>query len=185
MDLLQPDEAAHHQPRADEQHERQRDFSLRRARCGDAAAPRVGESDVLARSVRFRSWRAALSAGTVPNTIAVTAVIATVNTRTEASMRISAIRGRFAGIDRPQDDESGLREAGGPTRPPAAASTRLSVTSCRTRRSPRAPSAARSAISCCRAVDRASSRCATLAQAMSSTNADRADECEERRDGRA
>jgi len=56
-----------------------------------------------------------------------------------------------------------------PSPPPAAAITTLSVSNCRTRRIRLAPRAVRSAISLRRDAARASSRLATLAQAMSST----------------
>ncbi len=56
-----------------------------------------------------------------------------------------------------------------PTRPPAAARTRLSVNVCRIRRPRPAPSARRTAISFCRAEARLRSRFATLAHAISRT----------------
>ena len=56
-----------------------------------------------------------------------------------------------------------------PSAPPSRARSRLSVTSCRTRRSRPAPSAARSSSSRLLAYARASSRFARLAQAISST----------------
>ena len=56
------------------------------------------------------------------------------------------------------------------TVPPSASST-LSIRSCRTTRHRLAPSAARIAISRSRAVDRASSMLATLAQAISNSSA--------------
>ena len=62
-----------------------------------------------------------------------------------------------------------------PPMAPAAESTRLSASSCRTIRHRLAPSAARTASSRARPVPRASSRFATLAHAMSSTHADGAE----------
>ena len=56
-----------------------------------------------------------------------------------------------------------------PQAPPRAASTRLSTSSCRAISARDAPSAVRTVISRWRAVPRASSRLATLAQAISST----------------
>ena len=58
-----------------------------------------------------------------------------------------------------------------PSAPPASANKRLSVRSWRTMRDRRAPSAWRTASSRARAVERASSRLAMLAQAMRSTSA--------------
>ena len=57
-----------------------------------------------------------------------------------------------------------------PRPPPSSEINRLSVSICRTRRQRPAPSAARTAISRCRAVARASSRLAALTQAISSTS---------------
>ncbi len=57
-----------------------------------------------------------------------------------------------------------------PSAAPVRATSTLSVRSCRTTRQPSAPSATRTAISFERAVARASSRLATLAHAMRSTN---------------
>ncbi len=61
--------------------------------------------------------------------------------------------------------------AAGPAAAPSAVSTQLSVISCRSSRPRPAPTAVRTAISRRRASDRAISRLATLAQAMSRTNA--------------
>ena len=58
-----------------------------------------------------------------------------------------------------------------PTAPPSAASSTLSVNSCRIRRQRPAPTASRTLISALRKAARASSRFATLAQAISSTSA--------------
>ena len=58
-----------------------------------------------------------------------------------------------------------------PRAPPMEASSKLSVSSCRTTRNGEAPRAVRSAISRRRAVPRASKRFATLEQAISSTKA--------------
>jgi len=58
-----------------------------------------------------------------------------------------------------------------PSRPPAVESSTLSVSSCRSSRARRAPSASRTAISRCRPLARASSRPATLAHAISSSSA--------------
>ena len=66
-----------------------------------------------------------------------------------------------------------------PSAPPAKASIRLSVSSCRTSRPRVAPSESRTEISFCRVVARESSRLATLAQTISSTSAD--DDAEDRR----
>ena len=170
LHLLQPDEAAHQQAGTDEQDERERDFAPHEQRCAAGVVHGCGERDVLARSVRLRSDAAVGAPGRA-------------RIRWPSARVTASVKRQDGGIDA----EWRPRAAGwsGPSRrstlsprfrqhqsqdSAAAASTRLSVASCRTRRRPPAPSAARSAISCCRAVDRASSRFATLAQAMSSTN---------------
>ena len=58
-----------------------------------------------------------------------------------------------------------------PKAPPAIESNRLSVSNCRRMRARPAPRASRTAISLCRTVARARSKCARLAQAMKRTNA--------------
>ena len=70
-----------------------------------------------------------------------------------------------------------------PAMPPSAASTRLSVSTCLTMRPRPAPIAARIASSRERAASRASSRLATLPQAISSTSADRGQQDEQPQSG--
>ena len=60
-------------------------------------------------------------------------------------------------------------EKSSPSAPPTSASSRLSVSNCRTRRQRLAPSAVRTASSLCREEARTSRRFATLAHAMRST----------------
>ena len=64
------------------------------------------------------------------------------------------------------------RASQAPASPATTASTRLSVSSCRINRHRPAPTAARTTISRARTDDRASSRLATLAHAISSTTTD-------------
>ena len=68
-----------------------------------------------------------------------------------------------------------------PASVPAAASSRLSISICRTRRAREAPSAARTAISRAAPVARASSSPATFRHAVSSTSADGTEQHEQRR----
>ena len=77
-------------------------------------------------------------------------------------------RGRLAGLSCTSASTPHTATSS-PSAPPTAASSTLSVSSCRTRRARPAPSARRIAISRCRTDERASSRFATFAQAMSST----------------
>ena len=94
-----------------------------------------------------------------------------VNTSTHRSKRICSTRGTVPGgasATNPGTPQSAIKI---PAAPPASATKVLSVSNCRTSRQRPAPKAVRTAISCCRPAARASNRFATLAQAMSSTNA--------------
>ena len=123
-----------------------------------------------ARSADVKSFPATCSAGSNPNarpvTIAISAVAASVVVSIEARAMSSTLWGAR--------DRSSLMPTfaiARPTAAPQSESRTLSVMSCRTRRPRPAPSAVRTAISLSRAVARTSRRFATLAQAMSSTNA--------------
>ncbi len=112
----------------------------------------------------------ACSAGTRPKRMPVAAVRASANQSTGPSRRIASVRGVPRGAiassaSMPQPPSTT------PAMPPIAASSRLSVSSCRTSRPRPAPSATRTATSRARAEARASSRLATLAHAINSTNA--------------
>ena len=112
----------------------------------------------------------AFHAGITPNTRPTTSAAAA----QKAATRTSKVSATLAGSN-PSGTSDGatLRMAAPipvPSAPPITASTRLSVTSCRTMRRRPAPSAERTASSRVRTVARASSRLATLAQQMRSTN---------------
>ena len=97
-------------------------------------------------------------------------LIAKVNANTRASRLASARRGTLAGASatRAEMHHTATRM---PAAPETAASTALSVISCRTMRLRLAPIAARMAISRLRAEPLASSRFAILAQAISRISA--------------
>ena len=112
--------------------------------------------------------RAACQAGAVPKSTPETTESATVNSSTGTFSSITVSDGSMnCGISattaRITRNASPM-----PTAPPTSASTRLSVRSCRAISTRDAPSAVRTVTSRCRAVPRARSRLATLAQAMSS-----------------
>ena len=131
LHLLQPDEAAHHQPGADEQDERQRDLCHHQ----DIPEPELQRRRRERRARAQRAveiLRAALSAGTIPKTIAVSPLTASVKARTPASIRTRTCAAGWPGPWR--ETVSPPSASTRPRTPPAAASTRLSVASCRTRR---------------------------------------------------
>ena len=113
--------------------------------------------------------RAVRSAGTIPNSRPAPAVTARAKRSTDGSSPIPSARGMPAGI------ESRIRStpqaaSSSPRAPPAAASTRLSTRSWRTRTVRPAPRAERTASSRSRSPERTSTRLATLTQAISSTS---------------
>ena len=114
--------------------------------------------------------RDSTSAGTRPKRMAVPPTTASANASSRTSIVVCARRGTDAGsaaiasVSRP----IALKP---PAMVPAAASTRLSTRTWRTRRRRDAPSAARTAISRARTVARASSRLATLRHAVTSRSA--------------
>ena len=116
----------------------------------------------------FKSVFAACQAGAMPNSSPVTIVSANANSSTVASMRTSGTGRRFAGITA-SIASTAHSAASNPAAPPIDDSTRLSTSSCRSSRPRLAPSAVRTAISFCRDAARASSRFATFADAISST----------------
>ena len=115
------------------------------------------------------SGREALHAGATPKMSAAANAAIAVNASTVPSIETAVARGSAAGaswINASMPDCAIHR----PTAPPSAASTRLSATSCRTRRHRLPPIAARTASSRSRAEARTSSRLATLAHAIRRTN---------------
>ena len=127
----------------------------------------TSDGEPVARNVRFRSIPAARSAGTRPKKSAVIELAASANNRTAPSIRTDSSRGRLAGLSQFRTRVP-AQAVSSPMMPPATERTALSVASWRRTRTRVAPSAPRRAISRSRLVARASSRCATLAQAISS-----------------
>ena len=148
-------------------------------RAGDRGSCRRSTPRPPSRSPVCTSVRARRSAGASPQSDA-------------ADERERRPRSR-APSDRCAPVRAAARPAGSTRRPPtmnqcarsspapaaASASTTLSVSSCRTMRHWPAPSAERTAISRARAAPRASSRLATLPQAISSTTPDRREQHEQ------
>ncbi len=112
--------------------------------------------------------RDARSAGNRPQITPVSAETLAVNTSTSRLSDGSITSGNSYS---PRASRMPHRVSNAPTRPPAKASSRLSVSNWRTRRVRPAPSATRTAISWARRVPRASRMLAMLAQAISSTKA--------------
>ncbi len=111
------------------------------------------------------------SAGTSPNSSAVPRLSSSVNATTRPSGVKSTITASGAlATSRSPATRTAHAAPASPSAPPIAASTRLSINSCRTSRPRLAPNASRTEISRPRVVARASSRFATFAQAMSSTS---------------
>ena len=119
--------------------------------------------------VSFRSARAVCSAGAIPDTTQATTHSSIVNAKMSPFIwRSIAIGTSVAGTRYPSDCAIHIAN-GAPAAAPMKASIRLSVRSCRTRRTRPAPSARRTPNSLCLAVARASSRLATFAQTINST----------------
>ena len=112
--------------------------------------------------------RAACHAGTRPKTRPVTIETASVNASVQPSTAMSAARGRSRGAIA-ATARTPTAASARPTMLLRPESSRLSTSSWRTIWNRVAPSARRTAISDCRAAARASSMCATLAQAISRT----------------
>ena len=107
-------------------------------------------------------------AGTKPNVTPVKIETTRVNVRTRQSSPTCSARGMFCFPSATnRSDHHTARN--NPSNPPVNESTTLSVNNCRTTRMRLAPSAARMAISLCRDIARASSRLATFAHAIKST----------------
>ena len=105
----------------------------------------------------------------MPNPSPVTSVSSAVNPSTDLSMPMSRARGRYSRASSPSAlvPQAAISN---PTSPPSVASSTLSVSICRMSRRRLPPIAVRMAISRSRVVARASSRLATFAQPISSTN---------------
>ena len=118
---------------------------------------------------RVRSPRDHARAGAVPESRPAAADRPAVNASTTPSRATSARRGMLLGI-RAGAARTIAAATAQPTTPPATLRSTLSVSNCRTTRPRPAPSAPRMASSRRRAMPRARSRPATLAQASSSTS---------------
>jgi hypothetical protein len=112
-----------------------------------------------------------VEAGARPKNSAVAAATAAVNASTRPSSRASIGIGVGPPPARRRSARLPQNATRVPSAPPAAASTRLSMSSCCTRRTRLAPIAIRTLISRPREAARASSRFATFAQITSSTSA--------------
>ena len=121
------------------------------------------------RSVVDSVGRDACSAGTMPNSSAVTTDTIAAIASTRTSMATSDSRGSVAGSEARRTSTAQYAIAT-PMSVPAHDKTRLSTSSPRASCQREAPSAARMLTSRPRALARASIRLATLTQAMSSTN---------------
>ena len=183
LHLLQPDEAAHHQAGADEQDERQRDFAPSREHCAAELHGCRRERRARAQRTIEILTRRGRSAGTMPEQ----------KRRQRADGQREApgrwhrsewpsMRGRLAGSIAAQHAQAAFRQhqPQDPPPPPARGFRSRAAGRGASRRR-RAPSAAPSRAAA--PSTRASSRFATLAQAMSSTNTTGAEERDERRLG--
>jgi len=141
--------------------------SALRARCRARPCPACALPSRIASASRVSDdW----NAGSSPNATADIDATSTVNTSTGMSITNFMKNGSSMGI-MPSQSRLPRMASATPIAAPASARIRLSVRSWRTRRPREAPSAMRTLISRRRIVARASIRLATLAQAISSTNA--------------
>ena len=113
---------------------------------------------------------AACHAGASPARMPAATVIPAANSVTRQSSDSAIPSGSVPGGSNAGAERSTAAPSASPAVPPTAASSRLSVSSCRKSCRRLAPSAARTASSRVRPTPRASSRFATFAHAMSSTN---------------
>ena len=124
----------------------------------------------------FKSTRDACSAGSNPNTTLESTEMVVANPRTRASIETwRTIAGSSSGANRGYSLVP-TTASPMPQTPPASDNSRFSVTSCLMSRPRLAPAAVRRASSFRLPAPATSSRLATLAQPMSSTKRDRADE---------
>ena len=120
-------------------------------------------------SASLRSDRPARTAGSVPASMPVSIDTPTANSSTRPSIEISSALGTWLASS-VEADVSVPYASRSPSAPPAPASSKASVNSCRNTRPRPAPSAERIAISLRRLRARVNSRLPTLAQAMRRTN---------------
>ena len=123
-------------------------------------------------SAVVKSWLVARHAGTKPKSTPVSSETASVKASTRQFRLRSTPLGKIP-VSLSVSARSALllqNAKSTPTAPPNAASSTLSVSSCRTRRQRPAPTASRTLISALRKAARASNRFATLAHAISSTS---------------
>ena len=132
IDAPQRDEAAQHQAGADEQDERQRHLGDDHAAAQSPAAAQTADRPPAERSTSMTSVRDARSAGTMPQSSAVTTPANTANASTAGSIATASSRGRSFGPEREQHLHAGARERQPPSAVPTAAITRLSASICRT-----------------------------------------------------
>ena len=133
-------------------------------RCRAPLEPRPPSFKVL-----FWSGDAVFRAGARPKSTPATMETASVKSRTRESTRTSFALGSACGRA-PNHACVPHHEKNAPKAPPATDSSRLSVSNCRMTRRCVAPRTERIANSLARPIARASSRLATFAQAISSTN---------------
>ena len=168
LDGLEPQDAPHQQPAADEQEQRERDLSGDQKIRSLIPVFRQRGAGASAFSDPLKSAFETSSAGIAANARPASSAESNANAGTNQSMRISLLRGRYAGprLARNCVPADAIKM---PRSPPPAAVIRLSVTSCRTMRNRPAPRAARTAISLRRAALRASMSVARLAHATRSS----------------
>ncbi len=120
-------------------------------------------------STSFKFMRAARHAGAQPNNTPASITVTTVNSSTGTLMRTSVSESNVYGGIEATIAFINTHAKPIPSTPPTDASARLSIRNCVNICRREAPTEARTATSLCRAAPRASSRFATLAQAISST----------------
>ena len=170
LDRAQRLERPNHQPRADEQHQRQRHLRHDQRRCARDGAPGSGSTCVRRRA----GLRQMPRPGVPQRRDQPEQQPREQRDRQREGERARVERDLVAGAAdsraRRQRGRAGRRRrAPGRARRRAAPSSRLSTSSAADDAPRPAPSAARTASSCCRASARTSSRFATFAQAISST----------------
>src|SRR5258708_3724244 len=172
VDSAQYHERSQQQGRPYQQDQRQSHFDHHQNRSRFVLTQTTPDRCPLSLRVKFRSAREAFNAGTSPNTIPVSSDTPSVNTNTRQSSTTpdpsSPIRGMFPGLIT-SSARTPTYPSPRPSTPPARDNITLSVSNCRINAPRPAPIAARMAISRLRIVARASSRFATLAQAINST----------------
>ena len=151
-DVAQRLERSHHQAGSDEQHERQRDlrYDEHVARTMPLAAC-AGRASAAAQHAAPSCAVAYLKTGIAPKSSPDTSDSTSVNASTGRSIAMSSMRGRLPGASATSSRRAPNARPM-PTTPPSRPRTTLSSSSSRASRPVPAPSAARIASSCCRAV---------------------------------